>query len=74
MRAWRTQKKLVRDAVKILGRENQLEIRVNDTNADLNYYGYYGYYGYDRGSSRIGSNSLPGRATKAITNLVFDGK
>ena len=76
VRAWRTQKKLVRDAVKILGKDHLLGIVVNDTNDVLNDYGYYGYYAYDRSGGRGGSGrgSLPQRTGQAIANLVFDQK
>ena len=77
VRAWRTQKKLVRDAVKILGKEKLLGIVVNDTNDVLNDYGYYGYYAPDRGPNRIadkGNGFLQGGRAKSVGNLVYNGK
>ncbi len=47
VRAWRTHKKLVRDAVTLLGKERFVGVIVNDAKDALNEYGYYGYYGYD---------------------------
>ncbi|MFN8392036.1 MAG: CpsD/CapB family tyrosine-protein kinase [Bdellovibrionota bacterium] len=53
VRAWKTHKKLVRDAVGAIGKEKFIGVIVNDARDALNEYGYYGYYGYDyRGSSR----------------------
>lgn len=53
IRAWRTHKKLVRDAVTALGKEKFIGVIVNDARDALNEYGYYGYYGYDsRGKGR----------------------
>jgi hypothetical protein len=51
VRAWRTHKKLVRDAVTAIGKEKFVGIIVNDARDALNEYGYYGYYGYDYRSS-----------------------
>lgn len=77
VRAWRTQKKLVRDAVKILGKDKLLGLVVNDTNDVLNDYGYYGYYAPDRNPNRLGDKSngfLQGGRAKSIANLVYNSK
>lgn len=47
VRAWRTQKKLVRDAVNIIGKEKFIGAVMNDAHDTLNEYGYYGYYSYE---------------------------
>lgn len=80
VRAWRTQKKLVRDAVQALGRERFLGVIVNDASDSVNDYGYYGYYGYDhrssgkRGPARGGGASMnPLRFLSAAKNLFKRG-
>ncbi len=62
VRAWRTQKKLVRDAVQAIGRERFLGVIVNDAQDSVNDYGYYGYYGYDQRSTAKRRASGAGRA------------
>lgn len=56
VRAWKTQKRLVRDAVNIIGREKFVGAVMNDAFDSLNEYGYYGYYSYDH---RRAKKSLP---------------
>ena len=48
VRSWRTEKKLVKDAVNMLGKKAVAGIVLNDCSDTINQYGYYGYYGYDR--------------------------
>jgi len=58
VRAWRTHKKLVRDAVNVIGKDKFMGVIVNDAKDALNEYGYYGYYGYDsRGKGRKGQGN-----------------
>ena len=66
VRAWRTHKKLVRDAVTLLGKEKFVGVIVNDAKDALNEYGYYGYYGYDnRGRGKKGQgNAAPPTESK----------
>jgi len=66
VRAWRTHKKLVRDAVTLLGKEKFVGVIVNDAKDALNEYGYYGYYGYDnRGRGKRGQgNAAPPKESK----------
>lgn len=47
VRAWRTEKKLVKDAVNAIGKNKILGIVMNDCTDVLKHYGYYAYYGYD---------------------------
>lgn len=56
VRAWRTQKKLVKDAVNLIGKDKFIGLIVNDAKDSLNEYGYYGYYGYDTRSSKRSLN------------------
>lgn len=76
VRAWKTQRKLVREAAKLLGKEKLLGVVMNDTNDVLNDYGYYGYYGYDRGPSRIGDSggNMVSRAGRALLGMVSGSK
>ncbi len=71
VRAWRTQKKLVKDAVNLLGRDKFLGLIVNDAKDTLNEYGYYGYYSYDMRSSKRSSNQtvVPPEAKGLFANL-----
>ncbi len=66
LRAWRTHKKLVRDAVNLLGRDKFIGVIINDAKDALNEYGYYGYYGYDkRGRGKKGQgNAAPPKESK----------
>lgn len=48
VRSWRTQKKLVKEAVNMLGSENLLGVVMNECTDTLQQYGYYSYYGYDK--------------------------
>ena len=48
VRAWRTQKKLVKEAVNLIGKDKLLGIALNESTDSLKQYGYYGYYGYDK--------------------------
>lgn len=71
VRAWRTQKKLVKDAVNLLGRDKFVGLIVNDAKDSLNEYGYYGYYGYDMRSSKrsINQTVVPPEAKGLFANL-----
>lgn len=46
MRAWKTKRKLVQDAVEIIGKENILGLVVNDATDSTRDYMNYDYYGY----------------------------
>lgn len=48
VRAWNTEKKLVRDAVNVIDKKNIIGIVLNDATEASREYQYYGYYGYDR--------------------------
>ena len=48
VRSWRTQKKLVKEAVNVLGKDNMLGVVLNECTDTLQQYGYYSYYGYDK--------------------------
>jgi capsular exopolysaccharide synthesis family protein len=48
VRSWRTQKKLVREAVNMLGSDKLLGVVLNECTDTLQQYGYYSYYGYDK--------------------------
>ncbi len=48
VRAWKTDRQLVEEAVSILGRSKIFGIIVNDINDASRIYDYYGYYGYRR--------------------------
>ena len=52
VRAWKTQKKLVKDAVNLIGKEKFLGLILNDGNDSLNECGYYGYYAYENKSAK----------------------
>ena len=52
VRAWKTQKKLVKDAVSLIGKEKFLGLILNDGNDSLNEYGYYGYYAYENKNAK----------------------
>ncbi|HQH27577.1 MAG TPA: hypothetical protein PLP17_09300, partial [Oligoflexia bacterium] len=49
-RAWRTNKKLVREAVNAVGKNKVLGVVMNECSDSIKQYGYYGYYGYDKES------------------------
>ncbi len=49
-RAWRTQKKLVKEAINVIGKDKVLGLVMNECTDTLKQYGYYGYYGYDKES------------------------
>lgn len=71
VRAWKTQKKLVKDAINLLGKEKFIGLIVNDAKDSLNEYGYYGYYGYDMRSSKRSFNqtAVPPEAKGLFANL-----
>lgn len=71
VRAWRTEKKLVKDAVNLLGKEKFLGLIVNDAKDSLNEYGYYGYYGYDKRSSKrsVNQTEMPAESKGLFANL-----
>lgn len=48
VRSWRTQKKLVREAVNVLGKKTLMGLVLNESTDTLQQYGYYSYYGYDK--------------------------
>ena len=48
VRSWRTQKKLVREAVNIIGKKALMGLVLNESTDTLQQYGYYSYYGYDK--------------------------
>jgi capsular exopolysaccharide synthesis family protein len=48
VRSWKTQKKLVKEAVNSLGRKQLMGIVLNESTDTLQQYGYYSYYGYDK--------------------------
>jgi capsular exopolysaccharide synthesis family protein len=63
VRAWRTGRKLTKDAVNLIGREKFLGVIINDASDTVNDYGYYGYYGYTyrlRGSGKNTGKSSSG--------------
>jgi non-specific protein-tyrosine kinase len=47
-RAWRTQKKLVKEAVNVIGKKKIIGLTLNECNDSLKQYGYYSYYGYNK--------------------------
>ena len=63
VRSWRTQKKLVREAVHVIGKKSLLGMVLNESTDTLQQYGYYSYYGYDKEAivkARLGSKDQPG--------------
>ena len=72
VRAWRTGRKLTKDAVTLIGREKFLGVIINDASDTVNDYGYYGYYGYtyrQRGSGGRGpANTSSGGGLLASGN------
>lgn len=48
VRAWRTEKKLVREAVSMVGKHKILGLVMNECTDALKQYGYYSYYGYNK--------------------------
>ena len=70
VRAWQTNKRLVRDAVNLIGKEKFIGAIVNDARDALNEYGYYGYYGYDyRSPSKTTKKGKPGGG-KGVKNTL----
>jgi capsular exopolysaccharide synthesis family protein len=53
IRAWRTEKRLVTDAVNMIGKKQFLGAVINDAEEQSRQYSYYSYYGYRR-ESKIG--------------------
>ena len=49
-RAWRTQRKLVKEAIAVVGKSKVIGMVMNECTDTLKQYGYYGYYGYDKES------------------------
>lgn len=47
-RSWRTEKKLVKDAVTMIGKKAVAGIILNECSDTVSQYGYNGYYGYDK--------------------------
>lgn len=48
VRAWATEKKLVRDAIGVIGKKSIMGLVMNDGYEASREYQYYGYYGHDR--------------------------
>lgn len=48
VRAWRTEKRLVKDAIEAVGKKNIMGVVVNDASEKSKQYTYYSYYGYRR--------------------------
>lgn len=69
VRAWRTHKKLVRDAVNLLGKERFLGVIVNDARDVLNEYGYYGYYGYDNRNPSKRNSAPPSAPSESVGKI-----
>ncbi len=70
VRAWKTQKKLVKDAVNLIGKEKFLGLILNDGNDSLNEYGYYGYYAYENKNAKAriaAAQALTGRKRKLFS-------
>jgi protein-tyrosine kinase len=63
-RAWRTQKKLVGEAVNVIGKGRILGLVINECTDALKQYGYYGYYGYDKESIARAKLRMAKRAQK----------
>lgn len=64
VRAWRTEKKLVREAVGVIGKERILGIVMNECNDSLKQYGYYSYYGYNKDTVARAKLKKAGREEK----------
>jgi len=47
-RSWRTEKKLVKDAVNMIGKKSVAGVILNECSDTVSQYGYNGYYGYDK--------------------------
>ena len=48
VRAWRTQKRLVKEAVNMIGKKKIVGLVMNECADSLQQYGYYSYYGYNK--------------------------
>lgn len=49
IRAWRTEKDLIREAINVVGRDALMGVIVNDATEPVSQYGYYRYYGQEKG-------------------------
>lgn len=47
-RSWKTEKKLVKEAINAIGKKRVAAVVLNDCEDITSHYGYYGYYGIDR--------------------------
>lgn len=59
-RSWNTEKKLVKEAINLIGKKRIGGLVLNECSDIVNQYGYYGYYGREKGLS----NSAVRRAMK----------
>lgn len=76
VRAWRTERSVVRDALKVLGRDKILGVVVNDSVEASRQRSYYDYYGYSYSSqapelspSRV-SQLLCGLGSRAVSLML----
>ncbi len=69
VRAWKTNKRLVKDAVNLVGKDKFLGVVVNDAKDTLNEYGYYGYYGYDNRSKSRSQHTVQSEINKTFKKM-----
>jgi capsular exopolysaccharide synthesis family protein len=53
-RSWNTEKKLVKEAINLIGKKRIGGLVLNECSDIVNQYGYYGYYGREKGLSNSG--------------------
>lgn len=59
-RSWNTEKKLVKEAINLLGKKRVGAIVLNDCEDIAHQYGYYGYYGVDKAAATRALNKKKG--------------
>lgn len=64
VRAWRTEKRLVKDAIEAVGKKRIMGVVVNDASEKSKQYSYYSYYGYRREPAL--KNPMPPRMTSGV--------
>jgi capsular exopolysaccharide synthesis family protein len=74
-RSWRTEKKLVKDAVNLIGRKALIGIVLNDSEDTIKQYGYYGYYGFDKEAlskaQKAAKKREEGRLSRILSKVCF---
>ena len=74
VRAWRTERKLVEEAVNLIGKEKFLGAVMNGGADVLNEYGYYGYYSYEIRPSNRKPNGQAASKTSNFLSRLFSSR